>query len=373
MFRKRYIDMLGKKTRGCNTEARTAVLKMIYTKIQASKEEGLYEREVTVLDGIEYIHISLSEIVEIAGYKGKKYPKQYARNLLKHILRNGVIKEYDTGEKERGSAYTKKRYGIADINLILELMDKKEKLTQKWLYPTRCRKAMEATEIFIEEARLAGVKEQEIRSSRFFKRIGRILKDFFLGDVGKFRAWIRYIYDQGKKGTYMLLRNDAEVLRFFVLKTFKNIYKRYEKGFRMSKYYWEDRDDDEDITVYGEGEKASEYKATYRWRYEAKEESKEEKQPEVIEEREYPRGATEVMRQAFDEVYSTLGKSMYRQEILEGVEISGDTVLVGNNFHWKVGAILKMYGIKYDFRRESKIDEDRAEQFLQKYLARAGL
>lgn len=363
--------MLAKKTRGCNTEARTAVLKLIYSKIQASKDVGLYEREVTVFDGIEYIHISLEEVVEVAGYKYKRFPKQYARNLLSHILRNGVIKEYDTGERVRGSSHTKKKYGIADINLLHELQDGKEKLTQKYLYPTRCRKALEATEIFLEEATRAGVKVQkEIRCVRFYKRIGRILKDFFLSDLEKFRAWIRYIYTDGKKGTYMLLRNNAEVLRFFVLKTFKRIYERYKWSFKMSGYYWEDKEgNEEDITVYGEGEKESEYKPTYSWRYVVKREE-EESPPKIVEEDdiEFPRGSNEVMQDAFREIYKAVGKRIYKQYCLEGIEIDGDVVYVVKDLHWKIAGILQDFGVKFNFK---ETQNDYAEQCLQEYLAKA--
>lgn len=328
-----YEVSVAKRTPGCNTKARTSVLKLIYNKIKASKEEGRYEQDVTILGGIEYIHISLTEIIEVAGYKAVKHPKQYARNLLKNIIRNGVIKEYDTGEKVEGSRYTRKIYCVGDINLLLELEEGKEKLTQKYLYPTRCRIALEATEYFIGEAKRNGCCSQEINSPRFFKRIGRILKDFFSNDLEKFKAWVRYIYDHGKKGTFMLLRDNMNLLRLFVLKTFTRIYKKYERSFRMSGYLREE------------------------------EKREEEKQPYKIIE--YPFGTTEGMKPAFNEIHRQLGNRDYKTYVLDCLTIDGDMVITNNNeFHWKVSCVLSLFGVKYGFPESDNIDN-----YLNDYLA----
>lgn len=355
----RYPNSFAKKTRGCNTKARTAVLNMIWDKIKASKESGRYEQDVTIIDGLEYIHISLLEIVKVVGYDKTKYPKQYARNLLKHILNNGVLKEYDTGEKERQSPYTKKKYAIADLNIMHELREGKEKLTQKYLYPTRCRHALEATEYFIAEARRNGVCQQEIRSPRFFKRIGRILKDFFFNDLEKFKAWVRYIYDHGKKGAFILLRNDAEVLRIFVLKTFKKIYAKYERSFKLSGYWWENNEEERASEVIGRGETQTDYQPNYHFKYTYKggEDKKEEEKPAEEIAIEYPDGATEEMRPAFREIHRLLGAKDYKTYVLDSLIIDGDTVVTTNNdFHWKVSATLDLYGINYRFVNDTGDD-----------------
>lgn len=369
-----YNNSIAKRTRGCNTKARTSVIKYIYAKIKASKEEGRYKQEVTVLGGIEYIHISLTEIIEVAGYRDVKFPKQYARNLLKNIIRNGVIKEYDTGEKITGCRYTKKIYGIADINILMELEDGKEKLTQKYLYPTRCRIALEATEYFMGEAKRQGCCSQEINSPRFFKRIGRILKDFFFNDLEKFKAWVRYIYDHGKKNTYMLLRNNAEVLRLFVLGTFKKIYEKYEMGFKMSGYWWDDQEAREAVVV-GEGESNKEIRNNYHWKYSYKggEEKDEEKQPEAVE-IEYPRGATKEMCRAFQEIYRQMGKKEYKTYVLDSLIIEeGDTIIsITNDFHWRISGILDLYGIKYKFTEMDKNNSSEADNKALAYYLSLG-
>ena len=202
---------------GINKTKRVEILKYIQQKISDKKD-------IVEDSGVIYTTIKLSELVEALHLESKPRICKMLRYLVENrLLYKTVLCTYRGSRCRKTQAYRLARH-IENRDI--------DGLSNRELYPTHNYNTSDAIKIFNEETHNAA----KHYGRRTFTRLGYVLKHFFNWDLDRFRQWCRWIYRNGKKGTYQLLRG-TKAVSLFVKRRFQNIYNKYEPSFVEQVHY----------------------------------------------------------------------------------------------------------------------------------------